>query len=121
MAAKDTEKTLTLTESQLEELVMRLTDKRMAEHQEEKKQEQSELDRAIEAWWDEPVPLRLFRDGRDYKADVFVSANNYRAQIKRGIEVMVPRRIARVIEEALDQSNIASDRLREAAEYIAGF
>ena len=43
------------------------------------------------------VPVTLFKDGKNYKEDVFVSVNGKAYQIKRGVEVMVPRFVAEVL------------------------
>lgn len=116
----DPDKTLTLTASQLDEIVARMVENRLTEKQAEQERELSETDKAVQAWLNELVPVRLFRDGRDYKDDVFVGVNGYRAQIKRGMEVMVPRRVAHMVEVSLSSSNEASDRLREVANFFAG-
>ena len=52
----------------------------------------------LPGYWDEPVQIKLFKDNKDYKDDVFVGVNGKGYQIKRGIPVEVPRKVARVLE-----------------------
>jgi hypothetical protein len=52
------------------------------------------------------VKLRLFKDKKAYKDDVFVGVNGRTWQIKRGVEVEVPECVAEVLrhqEEMLEQ------------------
>ena len=54
-------------------------------------------------WFAEKVPIRLFKDGAKYKEDVFVAVNGQGYLIQRGIEVMVPRFVAQVLYQSMDQ------------------
>lgn len=58
---------------------------------------------------EEYVEVTLFKDGRDYKDDVFVAVNGERLQIKRGVPVRIKRKFARVIEASLAQDVAAAD------------
>lgn len=116
MAAKSEEK-ITLSVSELHDLFDAWTAQKEAE---EKKSEPVAEDPAVLAWLDEKVPLMLFRDGRDYRDDVYVAINGTRMQIKRGERVMVPRKIAMVIEESNRLNNQAADRQRYLSDSLMG-
>ncbi|MDD6265917.1 MAG: hypothetical protein PUB34_06445 [Clostridia bacterium] len=47
--------------------------------------------------WTDTVKIKLFRDSRRYRDDVFAAVNGRRYRIKRGSEVTVPKCIAEVI------------------------
>lgn len=51
------------------------------------------------AYWNERVPYKIPID-RLNNADVFVSVNDYTAYIKRGVEVMIPRNVAAVLDQS---------------------
>ena len=53
---------------------------------------------AKDSYWEELVPVRLFKDGKDYKDDVFVSVNGENCVIKRGVDVMVKRKFKAVLD-----------------------
>lgn len=48
------------------------------------------------------VKIKLFKDGKEYKDDVFVSVNGKSFQIQRGVEVEVPLAVAEVIERSIE-------------------
>lgn len=48
------------------------------------------------------VKMKLFKDGKEYKDDVFVSVNGKSFQIQRGVEVEVPLAVAEVIERSIE-------------------
>ena len=53
------------------------------------------------AYWAERVPITLPYDtGNPEDQTVFVSVNDYTAQILRGKEVMVPRNVAEVLKQS---------------------
>lgn len=56
----------------------------------------------IEAYLNEPVAVKLFRDNDRYRDDVYVAVNGHNCVIKRGEWVMIKRKFALV----LDQSEI---------------
>lgn len=66
----------------------------------------------VDPYLEELVPVKLFKDGKDYKDDVFVSVNGENCLIKRGVEVMVKRKFALV----LDQSNLQDIHAAEVSE-----
>lgn len=54
-------------------------------------------------FWNEKVPITVPLDtGNPEDQTYFVSVNDYRAQLLRGTEVMVPRYVAKVIQNSLD-------------------
>lgn len=65
-----------------------------------------EQKKAIEerkAYWDELVPIKLFKDNNKYRDDVFVAVNGETCQIQRGVEVKIKRKFADVLEKSLGQ------------------
>lgn len=71
-----------------------------------------------EKYWNEPVPVNLFKDGNRYKDDVFVSVNNGRIQVQRGKTVMVPRKYAKVLERQMKQDNRTAELIeRESGSF----
>jgi len=56
-----------------------------------------------DAYWEEKVPVRLpLNPGNPEDQTQFVSVNDYTAQILRGVEVMVPRKVAVVLRQSED-------------------
>ena len=51
----------------------------------------------------EPVTVKLFKDNKNYKDDVFVAVNGRTFQIKRGVEVQVPRYVKEVLDHSVQQ------------------
>lgn len=51
----------------------------------------------------EKVEIRLFKDNDRYKDDLFVAVNGVGYQIQRGVKVKVPRNVALVIEQGMEQ------------------
>ena len=52
----------------------------------------------LEQFYSEPVPVTLIKDNWKKKDDLTVTVNGTNYQIKRGVEVMVPRSVALAIE-----------------------
>lgn len=61
---------------------------------EEEKKAKAERD----AYWNELVEVKLFKDNNKYKDDVFVAVNGENCVIKRGEKVMIKRKFAEVLE-----------------------
>lgn len=59
------------------------------------------------SYWDEKVPIKLFKDDGKYTGDVFVRVRNKPFVIKRGVEVMVPRYVAEVLKQSQEQREAA--------------
>lgn len=66
----------------------------------------------------ELVPFTAFKDDGRYKDDIFVSIGNKNWQIKRGVEVMIPRYVYNYLMRSQAQNN-ATYKLMEqkASEY----
>ena len=67
---------------------------------------------SAEAYLDEYVAVKLFRDNDRYKDDVYVAVNGHNCVIKRGEWVKVKRKFAMV----LDQSEIQDMQTAEMLE-----
>ena len=62
-----------------------------------------EQKKAIEerkAYWNELVEVKLFKDNRKYKDDVFVSVGDETCLIQRGVKVKVKRKFADVLDKS---------------------
>lgn len=69
---------------------------------------------------EEMVTIRLFKDNERYKDDVFVAINGRSFQIKRGESVQVPKCVADVLEQSMDQDAATAKLMdRESAGYRA--
>ena len=66
----------------------------------------------INAYLNQPVEIRLFKDNKTYYDDVFVCINGKSFVIQRGITVKVPRYVADVIQQSQEQ-DASTDRLTE--------
>lgn len=68
-------------------------------------------------YFEEYVEVQLFKDGKDYRDDVFVSCNGENCLIKRGVPVMIKRKFALILEQSARQdvcaAEYAQDRRRE--------
>lgn len=53
---------------------------------------------AIDAYWNEYVEVKLFKDTGKYASDVFVSVNGETCLIKRGERVKIKRKFAEVLD-----------------------
>lgn len=63
----------------------------------------------IEKYYKEQVPVMLIKDNSKYKDDVTVTVNGVNYQIQRGVQVMVPRCVALVIERSHRQELAAQE------------
>lgn len=71
-------------------------------------------------WYDQLVSIKLFKDSERYKDDVFVAINGKGWQIRRGVEVQVPRYVALVLEQSLAQDAATAELMeRRSAEFQA--
>ena len=62
-----------------------------------------EQKKAIEesnAYWNELVEVKLFKDNNKYKDDVFVSVNGDNCVIKRGVKVKIKRKFAALLDDS---------------------
>ena len=62
--------------------------------------EQKKTKAERDAYWNEYVEVKLFRDNNKYKDDVFVAVNGETCQIKRGEKVMIKRKFADVLDKS---------------------
>lgn len=56
-----------------------------------------------DAFYRELVPVMLIKDNAKYKDDLTVTVNGTNYQIQRGVQVMVPRCVALVLERSRQQ------------------
>lgn len=63
-------------------------------------EEQKKAQEEREAYWNELVEVKLFKDNNKYKDDVYVSVNGENCAIKRGESVMVKRKFADVLAKS---------------------
>ena len=63
-------------------------------------EEQKKANEERQAYWDELVEVKLFKDNNKYKDDVFVSVNGENCVIKRGEKVKVKRKFAAVLDNS---------------------
>lgn len=86
----------------------------------EKKETKRDMpDTTSAEYWNERVPVVLpLNPGNPEDQTLFVSVNDYSAQIKRGEEVMVPRYVAEVIKQSQEADMAAfRKRMQMSAEY----
>ena len=68
---------------------------------------------AVDPYLEEYVEIQLFKDGKDYKDDVFVSCNGENCLIKRGVPVKVKRKFAIILEQSSRQDVSAAEYSEE--------
>lgn len=80
----------------------------------------------VEAYLDEPVKIRLFRDNDRYRDRVYVAVNGRNCLIERGKWITVKRKFALVLDQSEIQDMCAAtlaeaeqDRFREAEAQMA--
>lgn len=66
-------------------------------------------DAALNEFYNEAVPVMLIKDNSKYKDDVTVTVNGINYQIQRGVQVMVPRKVALVLERSHIQELAAQE------------
>jgi len=62
-----------------------------------------------EEYGNELVPFYAFKDNGEYKDDIFIQLNGKAYTIKRGVQVMLPRKVAQVYYDSMDQKGKAAD------------
>ena len=75
-------------------------------------EEQKKAREESEAYYNELVEVKLFKDNNRYKDDVFVSVNGENCVIKRGERVMVKRKFAEVLDNS-DMQDYETSKLIE--------
>ncbi len=58
---------------------------------------------------EEYVEVQLFKDGKDYRDDVFVSCNGENCLIRRGVPVRIKRKFALILEQSARQDVTAAE------------
>lgn len=74
---------------------------------------------------DDLVEFEAFYDGDKYKDDIFVCINGKPMQIKRGVKVMIPRAVAKVLTQSIESDkqtarmmdSLASEFDKESKKY----
>ena len=126
MSATEKEQvTLAALQKEIEELKQAYEEKLAAlsgEHNEKIRAESEQSEkfkrflREQEAWLNEYVEVRLFKDNEKYKDDVYVAINGKNCVIRRGVWTRIRRKFALL----LDQSEIQDLRTAELMEREAG-
>ena len=81
-------------------------------------EEQKKAKAEEEAYWNEPVKVKLFKDNNKYKDDVYVAVNGENCVIKRGLEVEVKRKFAHVLDNSSIQDYETSELIdRKSSEF----
>lgn len=120
MATKKTtenEATLDIKEKELEKAIEKLKKEKeallkeveaMKNVSEEPETKEPETDPNTD-YWNELVPYEAFYDGDRYKDDISVMVNGKRWLIKRGVRVMLPRKVEHVLRNAERQRKYSAD------------
>ena len=82
-------------------------------------EEQKKAEEERKAYWNELVPVTLFKDNNKYKDDKFVGVNDETCLIQRGKTVMVKRKFAEVLEQSMKQDLETSELIEQkSSEYV---
>lgn len=108
---------ISLEKSELEKMVEELVSKRMAEAGEKPSgsdgQSESQEEEKRRKYYEEKVVVNLFFDGGKYKDDVMVSVNGKLWQIKRGVDVEVPRYVSEILKSSMEQDRKTALHIRD--------
>lgn len=98
------------------EAVETMADEEVAEAVENTADEEATKNTATvsDDYLEELVEIMLFKDSDKYSDDLVVTLNGKNYQIKRGVKVMVPRKVQLVIEDSMKQAGLAADYEEEA-------
>lgn len=98
------------------EVVETMTDEDVTEAVENTADEEATENTATvsDDYLEELVEIMLFKDSDKYSDDLIVTLNGKNYQIKRGVKVMVPRKVQLVIEDSMKQAGLAADYEEEA-------
>lgn len=98
------------------EAVETMTDEELAEAVENAADEEVTKNTSTvnDDYLEELVEIMLFKDSDKYSDDLIVTHNGKNYQIKRGVKVMVPRKVQLVIEDSMKQAGFAADYEEEA-------
>ena len=67
------------------------------------------------AYYNEPVTVKLFKDSGKYKDDVFVAVNGVGMIVPRGVDVEIPRKYAEALKNSELQDSFAAEFQAELA------
>ena len=67
------------------------------------------------AYYNQPVKVKLFKDNGKYNGDVFVGVNGTGMLIPRGVEVEIPRKYAEALKNSELQDSFSADYQTELA------
>lgn len=108
---------ISLEKSELEKLVEEMVLKRMAQAGEKPAgsagQTESREEENRRKYYEEKVVVNLFFDGGKYKDDVMVSVNGKLWQIKRGVDVEVPRYVSEILKSSMEQDRKTALHIRD--------
>ncbi|MBR2404356.1 MAG: hypothetical protein IKA95_01710 [Clostridia bacterium] len=76
---------------------------------------ESKETRKDNAYYDELVTIKLFKDNDRYKDDVFVAVNGVGMMVPRGKEVEIPRKYAVALQNSEAQDSFAAQHCMELA------
>lgn len=63
-------------------------------------------------WFNELVPVELFKDNDKYKDDITVTHNGIKIKIPRGERVMIKRKYALILDNSREQDRYAANMIR---------
>lgn len=106
----------TMTDEDVTEAVENTADEEVTEAVENTADEEATENTApvSDDYLEELVEIMLFKDSDKYSDDLVVTLNGKNYQIKRGVKVMVPRKVQLVIEDSMKQAGLAADYEEEA-------
>lgn len=82
-------------------------------------EEQKKAKEERKAYWNELVPVELFKDNNKYKDDVFVSVNGENCVIKRGERVMIKRKFDNLLSNSKLQDYKTSTLIEQKSSEFA--
>ena len=103
----ETKNTIKLTPAELEALKKQLMSELRGEMAAASKSAPARTE--TDPYMEDYVEVQLFKDGKDYKDDVFVSCNGENCLIKRGVPVKIKRKFALILEQSASQDISAAE------------
>jgi hypothetical protein len=82
-------------------------------------EEQKKANAKRKEYWNELVPVELFKDNHKYKDDVYVSVNGENCAIKRGERVMIKRKFDNVLANSKLQDYKTSNLIEKKSQEFA--
>ena len=82
-------------------------------------EEQKKANAKRKEYWNELVPVELFKDNHKYKDDVYVSVNGENCVIKRGEKVMIKRKFDNVLANSKLQDYKTSNLIEKKSQEFA--